>query len=147
MTQPAGTLNYQNASVTNRAQRRLKWLAVCWWIWSLILMLGGSVGLFVTLIGTSLRKSGLGSEPPGTPLQISMTFALGFSVFVAPFWGAAILGFLAAYFLPRNRGTKTCYWTAIWSCLIVPFGTVVGVWTLMALSRRRRAAAAKDGSS
>ncbi len=48
---------------------------------------------------------------------------------------AAIVTFLCARFLPRTRNRGFCYVVAAVTCLAIPYGTALGVFTFLVLAR------------
>jgi hypothetical protein len=64
-------------------------------------------------------------------------FFVGFaSVFILAGWTIAILILLTGRFIARRRHYIFCFVMACVECLFMPFGTVLGVFTILVLNRQ-----------
>ncbi len=94
--------------------------------------------MFYILIGLTLGTfvSRIPTQPQAPPPAF---FALFFGVFGLGMFlclmGLAILKFMAAGCLRRRRSRAFCMIVGGLSCVGIPFGTVLGVFTLVVLSR------------
>jgi hypothetical protein len=88
------------------------------------------IGVLFAVIATP--NSG-GAEAP--PRFIGYFFALFGGVFFVSSGLFATLQFLAAQGLGRRRSRTLCLICAGFSCLFIPYGTVLGVCTFVVLSR------------
>jgi hypothetical protein len=90
------------------------------------------IGLGVWFVSSPQMAAGQG-EPP--PPEMGWFF-IGFGVlFVFVLWTVAIFLLLAGRFLSHRRHYLFCMVVAALSCLWVPFGTVLGVFTIIVLGR------------
>lgn len=69
------------------------------------------------------------------PKLIGMLFAFVGLVIVVFGFGSAVLNFLAAKGLEQRRRRTLCYVAAVFSCLSIPWGTILGVFTFIVLNR------------
>jgi hypothetical protein len=90
------------------------------------------VGLGLALHFSPETFAGKGSPPPPA---IGLLFACLGGVFVLLGWTLATLMFLAGRALAARRRRALCTFTAAAECLLMPFGTILGVFTLVVLSR------------
>ena len=88
------------------------------------------------IIGASILLGGFneaGTTPP--PPVIGLLFALIGGALVISGWAVAILQIIAGAKLRRHQSRTFCLVVAIIECLMVPLGTILGVLTIVALSR------------
>jgi len=78
-------------------------------------------------------KIGPGNNPP--PAFIGWFFVIFASCFILMGWTLALLVLIAARFLGRRAHYMYCFVIACVACLIVPLGTVLGVFTILVLNR------------
>lgn len=74
-----------------------------------------------------------GTEAP--PAVVGYFFAGLGSLFVLAGWAAAVCTFLSGRYLARRRKRMFSFVMAALLCMFVPFGTVLGVFTIIVLSR------------
>ncbi len=128
-------LSYQGPMMVDRDAEHLKILSICWYVVSGLAALFGCfpviyVGMGILMI---VDSSAFGPGPPPAPLGW-MLIIFG-SVFMILVWAIAVLGFITAASLPKRRRLAVCYVAAAVACLQIPVGTVLGVFTLIVLSR------------
>jgi hypothetical protein len=105
-------------------------------------------GLYVAmgwalLSGTSFVGKNSNATPP--PPQIGWIFiALGVALMAAAL-GFAVLVLMAGRFLSRTRHWTYCIVTAALSCALFPFGTILGVFTIVILVKPEVKAAFEGG--
>jgi hypothetical protein len=74
--------------------------------------------------------------PPGQPPQWIGWMMIGeYSVMLLVLYGAAILACVVGYFLKRRKHWLFCIVGSGIQCLFVPFGTILGVFTIIVLAR------------
>ncbi|MHC4563673.1 MAG: hypothetical protein ACYS8X_13000 [Planctomycetota bacterium] len=105
-------------------------------------VLGGLVGLFAffpvihlvvgIFILTGAFDGGHG-EPP--PRFVGLMFVIMASVFILGGWALASCLLVAAGSLRKCRRYMFCFITACVSCIVMPLGTVLGIFTILVLSR------------
>lgn len=97
----------------------------------------GLFGLFYVFMGVLVTRvpmqAGPGDQMP--PELMGWFFALFGLVFMLVAGVYALLAFLTARALRRRRARGLCLATAALSCLYIPFGTLLGVFTFIALGR------------
>lgn len=85
------------------------------------------VGL--AMVAGWLRKP----EPDVAPLGIVLMVIAG--LFILCGWALAVLMIVAGRFLARRRHRTFCIVVAAIACLFMPFGTILGVFTIVVLMR------------
>lgn len=88
------------------------------------------VGLGIAMV---LGKLDQGKNPP--PPAIGWLFVVVGGFFILAGWTLAALMIVAGRKLARRRNRGFCTVVAAFSCLMMPLGTILGVFTLMVLSR------------
>ncbi len=102
-------------------------------------VLGGLTGLFACIplvhvaIGIALLAGSFDGEPP--PPVLGWMFIVIGGVVVLLGWTMAVLMITAGKRLKRRTSHTYCLVIGALECLIVPFGTVLGVFTLVLLSK------------
>ncbi len=106
-------------------------------------VVGGMAALFACFpfihlaIGIALVcgafKPGPGEQPP--PAFIGWFFIAFAGMFILIGWSIAVLILLAGRFLARRTRYMYCFVVAAIECLFMPFGTVLGVFTIIVLNR------------
>jgi hypothetical protein len=86
----------------------------------------------IVMIVASDKFTGNGQPPPAFIGWIFVVFA---SVFIAIGWTVAALILTAGRFLAKRKHYQFCFVMACIECLFMPFGTVLGVFTILVLSR------------
>ena len=89
------------------------------------------LGLFFIL---APEKFGHGSQQ--LPAFIGWFFVAFASVFILMGWTLAVLVLIAGRFIARRKHYTFCFVVACIECLSVPFGTVLGVFTILVLNRQ-----------
>ncbi|MFT3831668.1 MAG: hypothetical protein QM691_18385 [Opitutaceae bacterium] len=90
-----------------------------------------ALGLFFILAPTSLAGSG---QPP-PPAFLGWIFVVFASCFILAGWAFAACVIYAGRCLARRRRLLFCQVMAGIACIFMPFGTVLGVFTLIVLMR------------
>ena len=80
------------------------------------------------------QKFGHGSQRP--PALIGWFFVVFASVFILLDWTFAVLVLNAGRFIARRKHYTFCFVAACVECLFMPFGTVLGVFTILVLNRQ-----------
>jgi hypothetical protein len=88
------------------------------------------IGLFMIL---APQKFGNGNQQP--PAFIGFLFVGLASVFILTGWVFAVLVLFAGRFIARRRRHTYCFIMACVECMFMPFGTVLGVFTILVLLR------------
>ena len=77
-----------------------------------------------------------GQQNPPEALQfVGLVVAMVAMLIILTGWGMAVCILFAGRFLSRRRHYTFCLIMAALSCMITPFGTVLGVFTIVVLMR------------
>lgn len=125
-------------ALVDRDDEHLKILAICYVAWAAWTSLTGlfalvfvAMGIFVTMI--PLPNSTRNGQPP--PDWFGWMFA-GIGIVLLIFaLGMAALSYFCGRFLRQRRHPVYCMIVACLNCLSMPFGTVLGVATIVVLQR------------
>lgn len=131
----------------------LSTLAICHYVWGAALLLFSCFGLIYVALGIAMITGHLNGPPPPPPPNVvaaTMPVAMGnpqidgwFGWFFVAFggtfvllgWTLAICTILAGRCIAKRRRRTFALVIAILNCLVVPIGTVLGVFTLVVLLR------------
>ena len=72
---------------------------------------------------------------PGFPPFFGWMFVIMGAVFILIGWSLAILMIMAGNKIKRHKNRLFCMVTAGIECVLMPFGTILGVFTLIALNK------------
>ena len=122
----------------NQDEEHLKLLSIFHYV------VAGMAGLFalfpifhlimgLVLIFASDKFSSNGSPPP--PEFVGWLFVIFAIVFISLGWTIAILILTTGRFLARHKHYQFCLVMACIECLFMPFGTILGVFTILVLVR------------
>jgi hypothetical protein len=89
------------------------------------------LGLFFILVP---EKFGHGSQQP--PALIGWFFVVFASIFILLGWVFAVLVLISGKFIAWRKHYTFCFVVACVECLFMPFGTVLGVFTILVLNRQ-----------
>jgi hypothetical protein len=136
-------------SSTDRDREHLRLLTIFYYIWAGFQALGGLIGLAFIGVGAFIASSpqiAQANDPP--PPWFGAIFAgLGALVFVSV-EGIAALSFFTGRFLSRRQHHTFCVVISVLNCLSLPFGTALGVFSILVLQRPSvKALFAGSGSS
>lgn len=122
----------------DRDSGHLSTLSIFWYIISLIQILAGCVMLgylvLVVMMGMGIASSGH-QQDAQAGAAFSGIFGCFGVVLLVLLWGVAFLNFMVARSLPRRRHRTLCFVMAAITCFFLPLGTILGIFTLMVLSR------------
>jgi len=119
----------------NRDDEHLRLLSIFHYV------LGGIVGFLACMpcihvaVGVLMVTGTMSSGGSGPPPAFGWIFVIMGSVFILLGWTLAILLLIAAGRLRKRCGWTFCFVVACISCLFMPMGTVLGVFTILVLSR------------
>lgn len=128
-------LDYQGRVMVDRDIEHLRILVVCWYVMSGLTALFGCFPIIHLTVGLAMIFLPGVFKPDPPPPFIGWFFVIFASVFILGFWICAVLGFLAGRSLQKRRWLGFCYVAAGIACVQFPFGTAVGVFTFVVLSR------------
>lgn len=95
-------------------------------------LLYAAMGAFVTSVARFAQPTNPHQIPPEQFGWVVMVFGLGFTLF---FLGIAALKYQVARNLKGRRGWTFCMVVAALCCMGVPYGTLLGIFTFMVMSR------------
>ena len=120
---------------------QLRLLSICYIISGGLSSLGAVFGLFYVFMGLIFTAAlsaipTKANEPPPPPAAFGGIFVVfGLGIFTI-MMGMAVLKFVAARRLSRRRSRELCMVVAALTCIGIPLGTALGVFTLLVLSRK-----------
>ena len=76
-----------------------------------------------------------GGQNAAPPRAFGYFFAVIGSLFVLMGWAAAVCTFVSGRYLARRRKRMFSFVVAALLCMFIPFGTVLGIFTIIVLSR------------
>jgi MFS family permease len=126
------------AELVDRDEEHLRLLKLCYYVlasmtavysfFSMIFLVFGSV-----ILSTIIPKEQAGSQMD--PRAFGLLF-LGIAIAaVAAGFGSAIAAFLTAHNLRDHRRRTFCIVIAACTCIYIPWGTIIGICTIMVLNR------------
>jgi hypothetical protein len=118
--------------LSSQNQEQLKLLSIFHYIVAGILVLFFCPFLIEFAVGCTLFMVGFTSNGPLTGGLTMLIFA---SVFLLFGWGSAFCIFRAGKRLPQYRDYTFCKVVAGVTCIFLPFGTILGIFTLVVLAR------------
>jgi hypothetical protein len=118
---------------------QLKLLAVFHYVLAGLLVVGGCLMAayfaFAGYMATEILKAMPPSAGPPPPSGVGWFFgAMGAAVTLAAVTFAA-LHFMCARWLGARRNRSFCFVVACLSCILFPFGTILGIFTILVLQR------------
>ncbi len=103
-------------------------------------LLGAMIGVFASIpiihviIGVAMVLDRSNSTDPA-PVLVAWGF-IGFgSAIIIIGWTAAILVIMAGYRMTKRKSLKFCMIVAGIECFFMPFGTIIGIFTLILLTK------------
>jgi hypothetical protein len=90
-----------------------------------------AIGLFIIM---APQKMGPANNQP--PVAIGWLFVGLASFFILAGWTFAVLVLTAGRLISRRKHYQFCFIIACVECIFMPFGTVLGVFTILVLSRQ-----------
>jgi len=123
---------------TNEDEQHLNVLAICHFVYAGLLGLAGMAGVVYVIlgfaIGAAVATSGA-SGGAGPAAAIGGLFAFIGGLVTLLLWGKATCLIISAMGLRRHRRRTFSFVIACLSCAAVPLGTVLGIFTILVLSR------------
>ena len=117
-------------------ERELNLLSIFFFVMSGFAALGGSIPILHAVVGAWMIADPKNLAGPGAPPVNPGWFFLGFGiVFIVIGWTVAFLLVLSGMSLRSRKRYWLCFVMACLLCLQMPLGTVLGVFTLIVLSR------------
>ena len=91
-----------------------------------------ALGVMMVLKPEFMTEGHKGSQPPAA---FGYLFIIMGGAFVLAGWAAAICTFISGRFLAQRRKRMFSFVMAAVLCMFVPFGTILGIFTIIVLSR------------
>jgi uncharacterized membrane protein len=122
-----------------RDQEHLDLLAIFHYVLAAILaifacfpLIHVSIGLLMVLHPEGLTGN---QHEPAPPAMIGYMFIIMGGIFIILGWGMAICTFISGRYLAKRRKRMFSFVAAALLCMFFPFGTTLGVFTIIVLSR------------
>jgi hypothetical protein len=128
----------ENSQITQQEEQYLKLLSIFHFV------VAGITGLFACfpiihlIVGLTMLTGGFEPAPPDEefPFQLfALMFVLIPACIILLGWALAVAMALTGYFLLKRRNYTFCLVVAAVECIFMPFGTVLGVFTIIVLLR------------
>jgi hypothetical protein len=132
---PPVDVGYQGNILVDRDNEHLRMLSICWYVFAGLTAFLGCFPIIHVGMGLMFVLAPPPTSSPPAPAAIGWIFVIVGSVIILFAETIAVLGFLAAYSLPKRQRLWVCYVAAALACLQLPFGTILGVFTFIVLSR------------
>ena len=136
----AAAARTMHTEATAQDLEQLRLLSIFHYVIAGFVALFGSLPIFHLIIGLTFMFSpeAMGGGPPPEEFPVflfGMMFTLIPALFIAIGWGTAFLIARAGSRLRQHRSHTFCIVMAAIACSFVPLGTVLGVFTIIVLSR------------
>jgi hypothetical protein len=120
-----------------RDAEHLRLLAIFHFVAGGLLVLFGFIPVIYIVLGVAMLNGKLPSNPgsPPPPAQVGYIFIAMGSIFMALGWALATCLIISGRFLQKRRNYMFSFVIAAISCLQIPFGTLLGIFTIIVLSR------------
>lgn len=124
-----------NAAAYNRDEEHLNLLSLFHYIFAAICALFACVPFIHVAIGIIFIIAGAegGKHAPSVVVGVVFVLIGGFIILLG--WTFALCLFLSGRYLKRRRGYVFSFVIACFSCISFPYGTVLGVFTIIVLMR------------
>lgn len=123
--------------MSNEDEQHLDLLAIFHYVVGGVTALFGCFPVIYLLFGLALLTGTFPDSPDsqGEEVIIGWVFVGIALVFISIGWGTALCIIIAGRKLKRHEGRTFCMVIAGIECMFMPFGTILGVFTLVVLSR------------
>jgi len=121
----------------NQDDEHLQLLAVFHYVVAGLAAVFALFPIFHLIIGLMmvLAPDKLGTAGAPVPAMLGWFFVIFAATIIIMGWGFAVLVFTAGRFLARRKHHTFCVAMAAVECIFMPFGTVLGVFTMIVLMR------------
>jgi hypothetical protein len=118
-------------------EEQLRVLSVVHYVFGGLKALGGCAALAFLAFGIAIASHALNGPGNGQPPQpeVGIFFIIVGGVLALFLWASALALFVAGRFLCIHKGYAFCIVVAAIECLSFPFGTILGVLTIVVLMR------------
>ena len=120
----------------NQDEQYLKLLSIFHYVVGAVAGLFACIPIIHLVVGIGLIIASLTSSPQeGAPVLVGVFFVAFAGAFILFGWAFAVCIILAGRFLAKRRNYMFCLVMAGVECTFTPFGTVLGVFTIITLVR------------
>ena len=121
----------------NQDEQHLRLLSIFHYVVGGMNALAACIPFIHLALGIALVSGAFPDQPghQGPPPFLGWMFISIASVFILGGWTLAVAIFLAGRFLTRRTHYMYCFVVAAIECLLMPFGTILGVFTIIVLVR------------
>ena len=120
----------------DRDAEHLRLLSIFHYVFAGLMAFGGTFPVIHLVVGVGVMFGGLGTEGEAAfRVLFGAVFVVVALLLILMGWSLAVLAFVAARCLRQHRRHLFCMIVAGISCLCMPLGTVLGVFTLIVLDR------------
>ena len=127
---------YPMPPLADKDAEHLKVLSICWYVMAGLQCLGLCGGLIYVVVALVAAGGAFGNERNGPPAAFfAVLFGVMGSCMVLLSGVLAFLSYRVGRCLAERRSMTYCFVMAVIACLSVPLGTILGVFTLVVLSR------------
>jgi hypothetical protein len=128
----------ENSQTTQQDEQYLKLLSIFHFVVAGITGLFACFPIFHLIVGLTMLTGGFEPAPQDEdfPFQLfGLMFVLLPACIILLGWALAVAIALTGYFLLKRRNYMFCLVVAAVECIFMPFGTVLGVFTIIVLLR------------
>lgn len=123
------------SAITSEDQQHLNLLSIFHYILAGLLALVGCIPIVHLTIGIAMLAGAFDGGKNDPPPEMGIIFIVAAVLGMAFNWTLAICLFVAGRMLKARRSRTFCFIVAVVSCVFMPVGTVLGVFTIIVLSR------------
>jgi hypothetical protein len=121
---------------TNQDEQHLKILSIFHYVVGGITALFACLPVFHLMMGLTFLAGGFGAPDEEFPMRLfGLMFTLIPAAIIVTGWALAICIVVAGYFLSTRQKYMFCLVVAGVECIFMPFGTVLGIFTILVLVR------------
>ncbi len=119
----------------NKDLEHLRWLSIGFYVYAGLTALFSCFPIIHLVLGIAMITGKLdeGANPP--PPFFGWFFVVFAAIFILGGWSVAVASFLAGKYLTQQKNYTFIFVMAVISCMFAPFGTVIGIFTIVVLLR------------
>lgn len=127
-------------TLINKDEEQLKLLSIFHYILGGLTAVCACFPIIHLIIGIMMLVApetmfGLGTTNDMPPRVLAWFFIVFAGLFILSGWALAFCSILVGRFLVRKKHYTFCFVMAVVECLLIPFGTVLGVFSIIVLTR------------